>query len=86
MSEERVYTIPLRRAKSAPRWKRSKRAIIEIRLFLGRHTKAEEIILDPSINEKIWERGAKKPPSKIRVKVVENKDGVIEAKLVGTES
>jgi len=86
MLDERVYTIPLRRAKSAPRWKRSKRAILEIRLFLLRHTKAEGIILDSSINEKIWERGAKKPPSKIRVKVAENEDGIIEAKLVEGES
>lgn len=82
MSEERIYTIPLRNAKSAPRWKRSKRAITEVKIFLDRHTKAEEILLDRSINEKIWERGAKKPPSKIRVKVAETEEGFVEAKLV----
>ncbi|MDY6966324.1 MAG: 50S ribosomal protein L31e [Halobacteriota archaeon] len=81
MSEEQIYTIPLRRAKSVPRWKRSNRAITEVRDYLSRHTKAEEIKLDPEISEKIWERGSEKPPSRIRVKVTKDEDGVLEAKL-----
>ena len=81
MSEEQIYTISLRRTKSVPRWKRSNRAITEVKIFLSRHTKAEEIKLDPSISEKIWEKGAKKPPSKIRVKVTKTEDSALEAKL-----
>lgn len=86
MSEEQIYTIPLKKAKNAPRWKRSKRAVTEVKNYLARHTKAEEILIDPSINEKIWERGAKKPPSNIRIKVTEVEDGKIEAKLVEGQS
>lgn len=78
---ERIYTIPLRAVKKAPRWKRSNRAITLIRAFLARHTKAEYIVIDSSVNEKIWERGSQKPPSKIRVKVTEEED-VITAELV----
>ena len=52
MSEEQIYTIPLRNARKVPKWKRSKRAVTEVRLFLSRHTKAEEIKIDPAINEK----------------------------------
>lgn len=73
---ERIYTIPLRAVKKAPRWKRSNRAIRLIREYLERHTKSDHIVLDSGINEKVWERGAKKPPSKIRVRVTEEKDAI----------
>lgn len=78
---ERIYTIPLRAVKKAPRWKRSNRAITLIREYLARHTKSEYIVLDKTINEKVWERGSQKPPSRIRVKVTEEED-VITAELV----
>jgi len=47
---ERIYTIPLRAVKKAPRWKRSNRAITVIREYLMRHTKSEYIVLDSKIN------------------------------------
>lgn len=78
---ERIYTIPLKAVKKAPRWKRSNRAITLIRVYLMRHTKSEYIVLDSKINEKVWARGSQKPPSKIRVKVREEED-VIKAELV----
>ena len=78
---ERIYTIPLRAVKKAPRWKRSNRAITLIREYLMQHTKSEYIVLDSKINEKVWARGSQKPPSKIRVKVTEEED-VIKAELV----
>ena len=77
----RIYTIPLRAVKKAPRWKRSNRAITLIREFLVRHTKSDYIVLDKTINERVWARGSQKPPSKIRVKVTEEED-VIKAELV----
>ena len=78
---ERIYTIPLRNVKKAPRWKRSNHAIAEIREYLMRHTKSDYVILDATINEKVWERGSQKPPSRIRVKVTEKED-IIRAELV----
>jgi len=78
---ERIYTIPLRAVKKAPRWKRSKRAIALIREFLVRHTKAEYLILDNALNEKIWERGSQKPPSRVRVRVTRQED-TVRAELV----
>ena len=74
--EERIYTIPLRQAKSVPRTKRAKRAIKEIKEFLARHMKVEEVKIDASINELVWERGIKKIPSKVRVKAVKMEDVV----------
>ncbi len=80
---ERVYTIPLRKAKSIPRTRRAKRAMKEVKEFLSKHLKASEIWIDPSINEAIWSRGMRNIPSRIRVKAVETEDGVIEASIPG---
>ena len=80
---ERVYTIPLRKAKSIPRTRRAKRAMKEVKEFLSKHLKAGEIWIDPSINEAIWSRGMRNIPSRIRVKAVETEDGVIEASIPG---
>jgi len=68
--EEKIYTIPLLRAKMAPRTRRAKKAVRLVREFLKKHTKAEIVKIDKSVNERIWARGLRKVPSKIRVKVV----------------
>jgi len=81
---ERVYTIRLKhKMKRYPRWLRAKKAMRFIRSFLSRHMKVEpdKIRIDPSINEKVWERGAQKPPARIRIRAVKFEDGVVEAEL-----
>jgi large subunit ribosomal protein L31e len=84
VEQERIYTIPLRAVKNAPKWRRSKKAISEIFIYLSRHLKAdiENIKLDSSINEKIWERSSGKPPNKITVRAMKFEDGIVEAELV----
>jgi len=78
---ERIYTINLKKAVlKVPRWKRANRAVAFVKEFLKRHMKVDEVKLDKSINEKIWERGAQKPPKKIRIKVVEVEEGEGEEK------
>ncbi len=81
---ERVYTIRVKhRVKKYPRWLRSQKAIRMIRKFLSRHMKTSEenVKIDASINEKIWERGAQKPPTKIKIRAVKFDDGIVEAEL-----
>ena len=78
---ERIYTIPLRDVKRVPRTKRSPRAMRYIREFIEKHMKAEDVIIDQSVNEKIWERGIEKIPSKIKVKAVKE-DETVEVTLV----
>lgn len=78
---EQIYIIPLRVVEKMPRWKRGNRAIKEIRKYLTRHMKSEEIKLDRSINEKVWERGIEKPPSKIRIRAMKFEDGQVQAEL-----
>jgi large subunit ribosomal protein L31e len=78
---ERVYVIPLRDVKNVKRTKRSPRAIRYVKEFIKKHMKADDIKLDSSVNEKIWERGIQKIPPKIKVKAVEEEDGTVSVTL-----
>ena len=84
---ERVYTIPLREAKRVPRWRRSKRAMSEIKSYLSKHMKTpvDDVKIDPGLNEVIWARGNQKPPLKVRVRAVKFEDGGVEAEFAGEQ-
>ena len=77
---EREYIIPLRNKwKRVPRYKRANKAVKAIKEFLARHMKIRDrdlnkIKIDKYLNEEIWFRGIKKPPSKIKVKAVKEND------------
>jgi large subunit ribosomal protein L31e len=82
--EERVVTVPLRDVQAEAKHQRADKAMSLIRGHLAQHFKVEEadVRLDPSINEAIWERGRKKPPSKLRVRAArfeEEGEAVVEA-------
>ena len=80
---ERVITVPLKATKMAPRSRRAKRAVKEVREFIARHMKAEEdkVWIDTKLNEKLWERGIQNPPSRISVKATKFDDGTVEVTL-----
>lgn len=78
---ERIYTIPLRDVKRVPKTKRSPKAMKYIREFIEKHMKTDDVIIDQAVNEKIWERGREKIPSRIKVKATEE-DGTVEVTLV----
>jgi large subunit ribosomal protein L31e len=82
---ERVYTIPLGIVKSVPIYRRSNRAMTEVRKYLSRHMKTpvENITIDPGLNEVIWARGDMKPPLRVRVRAVKFEDGGVEAEFAG---
>lgn len=82
--EERVITVPLRDAKSKPRTEQADAAVSIVRSHLAQHFSVDEerVRLDPSINEAIWSRGRRKPPSKIRIRAARFQEegvGVVEA-------
>ena len=78
---EHIYIIPLRDVKRSPRWKRANTAVKDIRKFLEKHMKSEDVKIDRTINERIWDRGRQKPPSKIRVRAMKFEDGQVQAEL-----
>lgn len=80
--EERIYVVPLaKKFIYTPRQKRAEKAIRVLKNFVERHMKPEKIIIDPEVNEKIWERGIQSPPRKIRVRVTKDKEGVVKVFL-----
>ena len=89
--EERFYTIPLGKAWIVPRKKRAPKAARIVKSFVLKHMKvrteaegeeeAEKLVVDNEVNEKLWSRGIEKPPRKIRVRVVKDKEGVVTVLL-----
>jgi len=73
--EEKLYTVNFRKAWITPRGKRTPRAVRMLRDFVKRHMKTEEVIISNEINEKLWSRSIKKPPRRLRVRVVKDKEG-----------
>jgi large subunit ribosomal protein L31e len=89
--EERFYTIPLRKVWISPRKKRAPKAGRLVKSFVMKHMKvrteadeeeeAERLVISNEVNEKLWSRGIEKPPRKIRVRVVKDKEGVVTVLL-----
>jgi len=79
--EERIYTIPLRRAWISPRKKRAPRAVRIVKSFVQRHMKPEAIVVSNEVNERLWSRGIEKPPRKIRVRASKDKEGTVTLRL-----
>lgn len=68
--ETRTYTIPLRKEfLKTPRWRRAEKAVSTVKSFVVQHAKAEDVKVGRWLNEAIWKRGAKNPPSRVRVNV-----------------
>ena len=75
--DERIYVIPLAKARNGPRNKRAKKAVRYLREFMERHFKPESLVISQEVNEKIWSRGIQKPPRKIKIRATKNIDGLV---------
>ena len=76
---ERAYTIPFRTVYNlAARKERAKRAMKHIREFVAKHMKVdpEKVKIHTSVNAAVWQRGAEKPPRKLRVVAVKEGEEV----------
>jgi large subunit ribosomal protein L31e len=80
---ERIYNIPLRREwLKSPKWRRSKKAIAVIKAYLLKHTKVSTVKLGKWVNETVWAKGGKNPPSKIILKVdIDKEKNIAKAEL-----
>jgi large subunit ribosomal protein L31e len=83
---ERIYTVPLKEAWNAQRYRRSERAMMVLKAFAVRHMKAKEVTVDTTVNEAIWARGIKSPPHKIRVKMTKDDDGKVTITMAEAEA
>jgi len=76
--EEKIYTISLRHVwVVTPRGKRAPRAVRDVRDFVARHMKAEEVAMSNEVNAALWSRSINKPPRKITVRAVKDKEGKV---------
>ncbi len=78
---ERIYVIPLRKAKIGRSSLAAPRAVKQVCSYLTKHMKvdSEDVWIDDSLNKELWSQGNYKIPSKIRVRAVKFEDGVVEA-------
>ncbi|MHA1190954.1 MAG: 50S ribosomal protein L31e [Promethearchaeota archaeon] len=75
--DERIYIVPLAKARRGPRNKRAKKAIRFLREFMERHFKPESLVISQEVNEAIWARGIQKPPRKLKVRATKNIEGLV---------
>ncbi len=81
---ERVYNVPLRKEwLKVPKYKRAKKAVAALREFLQKHMKSENVKLGPEVNKLLWVHGIKNPPHHVKVTVMKNDDGRVDAELFG---
>jgi large subunit ribosomal protein L31e len=74
----KTFTIPLRKGFSkAPRYKKTNRAVSELRSFLKRHMKNDNISIGKELNELLWQHGIKNPPPRVKVHAVEDEGKVL---------
>ena len=77
---ERIYVVPLRRQfLLLPRYRRAGRAAKALKQFIAKHMKVidrnvNNVKLDMYLNNELWFRGRRNPPSKIKVKAVKEGD------------
>ena len=83
--EERVYTIPLRKAWIAPIKRRVPRGVRMVRAFVRKHMKVDDPIITPEVNEYLWQRGIEGLPRRVRVRITRDEDGVVTVHLVTGE-
>lgn len=84
--DERVVTVPLRDVQAVPSHERADKAMSIVRDHLAQHfsVESDNVRLDPSINEAVWEDGRSNPPRKLRVRAArfdEAGAAVVEAEL-----
>jgi large subunit ribosomal protein L31e len=76
--EERIYTIPLRHVHVVtPRGRRAPRSVRDVRAYIARHMRSDEVSISNEVNELLWSRSINKPPRRIKVRAVKDKEGKV---------
>lgn len=73
--EEKLIPINFKKVWIAPRKKRSPKAMRVLREIVKRHMKVEDVKISNDVNETVWAKGIEKPPRKITIRAVKDKEG-----------
>lgn len=60
--------VPLRKARRGSKERFAPKAMRYLKAFVGRHMKADEVLVGSELNEFIWSQGVRNPPRKVQVK------------------
>ena len=83
---ERTYNVPLRKEyRKVPRWRKTKKAVDALRLFLEKHMKTKDVKISKQLNEHVWKHGIRNPPHHVKVNVTKDEKGVVNAELFGAK-
>lgn len=78
---ERTYVVNLRRGFiKAPSYKKTSKAVKELREFIIHHMKCPDVHICKELNDLVWLHGKKNPPAKVEVKCLK-KDNVVYVQL-----
>ncbi|RLG61163.1 50S ribosomal protein L31e [Candidatus Geothermarchaeota archaeon] len=81
--EEREYVVPIKKLmRGSKGYLRAKKAAKVLREFISRHMHTENVKLMEEVNRKIWERGIRNPPRRIKVRVIRTRDNVVKVYLI----
>ena len=76
---ERIYVVPLRKEwLKVAHYRRAEKAVRALKAFVAKHMKValKDVKVGKYLNEAIWQRGAKRPPHKIKIIVKKEKEKV----------
>jgi large subunit ribosomal protein L31e len=82
--EERLYTICFSKIYALGRHReRARKAIKYLRAFSARHMKTieDKVVIGTDVNEYLWRNGIQRPPRRVRVKLMKDKDGTVMVAL-----
>ena len=86
MALERNYNVPLRKGfMKAPKYKRAKKAVNTLKIFIKKHMKSDEVKLGKNLNMEIWKHGIKNPPHHVKITAIKSDDGIVKVELEGVE-
>ena len=88
---ERTYNVPLRRRwMYVPKYKRAKKAVTTLKVFLIKHMKPAsdekgriQLKIGKHLNDALWKHGMKNPPHHIKITTTKDDKGVVFAELEG---
>ncbi|MCB9359479.1 60S ribosomal protein L31 [Candidatus Woesearchaeota archaeon] len=81
---EREYNVPLRRDfMRVQRYKRANKAVKSLRDFIIKHMKSDNVSFSKFLNQKIWEKGAGRPPHHVAVIAKKYDDDKVEVEFKG---
>jgi len=82
MAEEKILTLNMRKDLAKTRRGRKANKVISVlRERIQKIFKEQRIVIDKTVNDKVWKSGMKNPPAKLKLKVTKVDDETVRVEL-----